>query len=138
MIGLALATEEGQYFIPFEVLKSEEAEPVRAWLADGGIPKRGYDLHRIDLALHWQGIAFAGAAFDVHLAAYLLDPTESNQSLSGLASKYGLAYLQADEDVFGKGQSTKFPIWRSSASTWPENAWLYRTGSRSGEGVGCQ
>jgi DNA polymerase I len=109
VIGLALATEERQYFIPFEVLKSEEAEPVRTWLADSEIPKRGYDLHRIDLALHWQGIAFAGAAFDVHLAAYLLDPTESNQSLSGLASKYGLAYLQADEDVFGKGAKYKVP-----------------------------
>ncbi|MGG1877220.1 DNA polymerase I [Paenibacillus cisolokensis] len=109
VIGLALATEQRQFYIPFEVLKSEEAEPIRAWLADSGVPKRGYDLHRLDLALHWQDIAFAGAAFDVHLAAYLLDPTESNQSLSGLAGKYGLSYLQADEEVFGKGAKYKVP-----------------------------
>lgn len=109
VIGMALATEDRQFYIPFDVLKSEAAEPIRSWLASSDIPKRGYDLHRIDLALHWQGIPFAGAAFDVHLAGYLLDPTEANQSLSGLAAKYGLSYLQADEDVFGKGAKYKVP-----------------------------
>ncbi len=109
VIGMALATEDRQFYIPFDVLKSEAAEPIRSWLASSDIPKRGYDLHRIDLALHWQDIPFAGAAFDVHLAGYLLDPTEANQSLSGLAAKYGLSYLQADEDVFGKGAKYKVP-----------------------------
>jgi len=109
VIGMALATEDRQFYIPFDVLKSKAAEPIRTWLASSDIPKRGYDLHRIDLALHWQDIPFAGAAFDVHLAGYLLDPTEANQSLSGLAAKYGLSYLQADEDVFGKGAKYKVP-----------------------------
>ena len=36
------------------------------------------DLHRAELALAWQGIHLAGVDFDVLLAAYLLDPTESN------------------------------------------------------------
>ncbi|KKO53754.1 DNA polymerase I [Paenibacillus sp. DMB20] len=109
VIALVLAGDEQQYYIPFELLTSEAAEPIRIWLADSAIPKRGYDLHRIDLALHWQGIAFAGAAFDVHLAAYLLDPTESNQTLSGLAAKYGLSFLESDDDVFGKGAKWKVP-----------------------------
>lgn len=109
VIGIVLATEDIQYYVPFELMKEEAAEPIRSWLADSSIPKRGYDLHRIDLALHWQGIAFAGASFDVHLAAYLLDPTESNQTLSGLAAKYGLSFLTSDEDVFGKGAKYKIP-----------------------------
>ncbi|MGM1046746.1 MAG: DNA polymerase I [Bacillota bacterium] len=109
VIGIVLATENLQYYVPFELLKEDTAEPIRNWLADSSIPKRGYDLHRIDLALHWHGIAFAGASFDVHLAAYLLDPTESNQTLSGLAAKYGVSFLTSDEDVFGKGAKYKIP-----------------------------
>ncbi|GIO31353.1 MULTISPECIES: DNA polymerase I [Paenibacillus] len=109
VIGAVFSGSERHFYVSFEVLKSESAEPLRAWLADAGIPKRGYDLHRTDLALHWKGIAFAGASFDVQLAAYLLDPTESNQSLHALAAKYGLQQLASDEDVFGKGAKYKVP-----------------------------
>ncbi|WP_106766376.1 DNA polymerase I [Paenibacillus faecalis] len=109
VIGIVLGTEKVQYYMPFELLKEDAAKPIRSWLADSRIPKRGYDLHRIDLALHWQGIEFAGATFDVHLAAYLLDPTDSNQTLSSLAAKYGLSFLSPDEDVFGKGAKYKIP-----------------------------
>lgn len=109
VVGLVLAAEGQNYYIPAELLKTAAADPVRAWLADSSAPKRGYDLHRIDLALHWQGIAFAGASFDVHLAGYLLDPTDANQTLSGLAAKYGLAYLPSDDEVFGKGVKWKVP-----------------------------
>ncbi|MFI2856676.1 DNA polymerase I [Paenibacillus sp. JSM ZJ436] len=109
LVGLSLATGDTQYYISPAVLQSEGAEPVREWLADSSIPKNGYDLHRVDLALHAHGILFAGAAFDVHLAAYLLDPTEGNQTLSGLAAKYGMSHLVSDDDVFGKGAKWKLP-----------------------------
>lgn len=109
VVGVVFSGPEKHFYVPFEVLKSAAAEPVRKWLADAGVPKRGYDLHRTDLALHWKGIAFAGASFDVQLAAYLLDPTESNQNLHALAAKYGLQTLASDEDVFGKGAKYKVP-----------------------------
>ncbi|BCG58507.1 DNA polymerase I [Paenibacillus sp. URB8-2] len=109
VIGLALSTPARHYFVPFELLKSGGAEGLRGWLADEHAPKNGYDLHRADLALHWQGISFAGAAHDVQLAAYLLDPTEANQNLSDLVAKYGLPRLAPDEEVFGKGAKYKVP-----------------------------
>lgn len=109
VIGALFSSSEEHYYVPFELLKAEAAEPLRKWLGDQDIPKRGYDLHRTDLALHWQGIAFAGASFDVQLAAYLLDPTDSNQNIHALAHKHGLQSLAADEDVFGKGAKYKVP-----------------------------
>ncbi|GIP27834.1 DNA polymerase I [Paenibacillus sp. J23TS9] len=109
VIGTIFSSPEEHYYVPFELLKAEAAEPLRKWLGDQDIPKRGYDLHRTDLALHWQGIAFAGASFDVQLAAYLLDPTDSNQNIHALAHKHGLQSLAADEDVFGKGAKYKVP-----------------------------
>jgi len=109
VIGVVFRTSDTSYYVPYAQLKSDESAPLRAWIADGSIPKRGYDLHKTDLALHWQGVAFEGAAFDVQLAAYILDPTDSNQTIDYLASKYELPSLRRDEDVFGKGAKFKVP-----------------------------
>jgi DNA polymerase-1 len=109
VIGLGLSSLERHYYVPFELLQSPGAEKLRDWLGDEKAPKSGYDLHRADLALYWQGIAFAGAAHDVQLAAYLLDPTEANQNLNDLTAKYGLPRLSPDEEVFGKGAKYKIP-----------------------------
>lgn len=109
VIGIGLSSPEQHYFVPFELLKSSSAAKLRDWLRDEKAPKSGYDLHRADLALHWQGIPFAGAANDVQLAAYLLDPTEANQNLNDLTAKYGLPRLSPDEEVFGKGAKYKIP-----------------------------
>lgn len=109
IIGVVFSSEEQHDYVPFELLNTEQAAPIRSWLQDPAIPKRGYDLHRMDLALHWHGVPFAGVAFDVQLAAYLLDPTESSQTVSALASKYGLDSIVIEEDVFGKGAKYKVP-----------------------------
>ncbi|MEK4110472.1 DNA polymerase-1 [Paenibacillus sp. DS2363] len=109
LIGLAVGSAGTYTFISPELLHSEAAAPVRAWLGNSDQPKRGYDLHRVDLALHAHGIEFAGASFDVQLAAYLLDPTESNQTISGLTTKYGLPSLVEDDTVMGKGAKYKVP-----------------------------
>ncbi|WP_433752415.1 DNA polymerase I [Paenibacillus amylolyticus] len=109
LIGLAVGSAGTYTFISPELLHSEAAAPVREWLGNSEQPKRGYDLHRVDLALHAHGIEFAGASFDVQLAAYLLDPTESNQTISGLTTKYGLPSLVEDDTVMGKGAKYKVP-----------------------------
>ncbi len=109
LVGIVLSAPDQYYFMTPETLLSEGAAGVRAWLADGSIPKHGHDLHRADLVLHWSDIPFAGASFDVQIAAYLLDPTESGQSLNALGAKYGLPHMPEDETVFGKGAKYKVP-----------------------------
>lgn len=97
------------HYVPFELLTGDGAGEVRAWLADGRKSITVYDLHRAVVALYWKGIELQGVGFDVLLAGYLLDPTESTLTLSGLASRYGLPALPADEDVFGKGAKFQVP-----------------------------
>lgn len=109
VIGIGLSSLERHYYVPFELLHQPAASKLREWLGDEKALKSGYDLHRADLALHWQGISFAGAAHDVQLAAYLLDPTEANQNLNDLTAKYSLPRLSPDEEVFGKGAKYKIP-----------------------------
>ncbi|SDC10076.1 DNA polymerase I [Paenibacillus sp. UNCCL117] len=101
--------EDKTYYVPYEALISSAAAPVRDWLANRDKAIHVYDLHRALLALYWRDIELNGVAFDGLLAGYLLDPTESALTLSGLTARYGLPALPADEDVFGKGAKFKLP-----------------------------
>ncbi|MFC5649139.1 DNA polymerase I [Paenibacillus solisilvae] len=112
LIGIAVAGAGGEKIVVItydELMDPAVAEPVRRWLEDGDAPKRGYDLHKAELALAWIGISLKGTAFDVLLAAYLLDPTESNQTLASLVPRYQLPGLAPDETVYGKGAKFLVP-----------------------------
>ncbi|BBH18966.1 DNA polymerase [Paenibacillus baekrokdamisoli] len=112
LIGLAVTTVDGDKVVVVtydELMDPAVAEPIRRWLEDSEAPKRGYDLHKADLTLSWIGIPLRGITFDVLLAAYLLDPTESSQTLASLVPRYGLPALAPDEAVYGKGAKFRVP-----------------------------
>ncbi|GFR38067.1 DNA polymerase I [Insulibacter thermoxylanivorax] len=109
VLGIAFAFEASAMYVGFETLMSEEGRPLREWLEDEGTAKTIYDAHRVHLALAWQGIKLRGTAFDVHLAAYVLDPSQSNQSLGDLMRRFGLPTLPEDEEIFGKGAKFRIP-----------------------------
>ncbi|MEC0230161.1 DNA polymerase I [Paenibacillus alba] len=113
LVGVVWFVDDGaanvSYYVPSELLKNAAGEPLRAWLGDEAKNKQLFDLHRARLVLAWQGITLAGVDFDALLASYLLDPTESNLSLSGLTFKYGLPGVKTDEEVFGKGAKFRLP-----------------------------
>ena len=107
--GIALHTSDATFYVPLQLMLSGGAEPIRRWLADEKAEKTLYDAHRAELALSWHGITLRGITFDAHLAAYLLDPTESNHTISGVARKHGLPAVAPDEDVYGKGAKFRIP-----------------------------
>lgn len=109
LLGIALAAEDRAYALTAELLLSDKAQPLRDWLEDENASKQGFDMHKAELALAWNGIRLRGTVFDVQLAAYLLDPSDSGISLNRLSSRYKLPYVAADEDVFGKGAKFKVP-----------------------------
>jgi len=110
VIGLAFSTSEGaNRFVPAELLHTPEAGRLRDWLADDNAPKIVYDMHRTEVGLHWKGVPLRGVSFDVLIAAYLLDPTESTHTLSELAGRYKLPVIALDENVYGKGAKFKVP-----------------------------
>ncbi|MBB6670998.1 DNA polymerase I [Cohnella nanjingensis] len=108
-IGLAVVSGEQVFVVPYARLGEPDAGPLRAWLADADAEKRGYDLHRSELVLARSGVELRGQTFCVQLAAYLLDPTEADPSLTGLLSRYGLSGVQPDEAVYGKGAKFRVP-----------------------------
>jgi DNA polymerase I len=108
-IGIAIAAGTECFVVPFELLCTAEGERLRDWLGNAEAPKNGYELHRTELVLARCGVDLRGQAFDVQLAAYLLDPTEADPSLTGLLQRHGLAPIAYDEAVYGKGAKFRVP-----------------------------
>lgn len=109
VLGLSFCAETQVYFVPMGILQSEKGKPFRDWLADSSVKKATFDAHRTKAALHWKDIALEGVRFDILLAAYLVDPTESALTISGLCMKYGVSAVLEDEQIFGKGAKFSIP-----------------------------
>lgn len=105
VIGLALSDGTNHAYVPFDVAK--ECEPFRAWLQDENAPKIGYDIKKAKVTLENHGIRVNGFTFDVMLASYLLNPTESDHALSEIAKQQLNYPLPHDDEVYGKGAKRK-------------------------------
>jgi DNA polymerase-1 len=96
VVGLSLATEVGRgHYVPLRH-RYLGCPPQLAWeivravvaplLADERVTKVGHDLKEDAIVLLRAGTPLGGTPFDVHIAAYLLDP-ESPNSLKELARR---------------------------------------------------
>ncbi|MCD7032805.1 DNA polymerase I [Metabacillus sp. GX 13764] len=105
--GIAIVNETGQYFIPAEAaLKSEV---FIKWAEDESKKKIVYDAKKSSVALKWKGINVKGADFDVFLASYLLDPSETIVDAASIAKSNGIRLVKPDEAVYGRGAKRKVP-----------------------------
>ncbi|MFC7442865.1 DNA polymerase I [Laceyella putida] len=107
VIGLSVSDGETQLYLPYSLV--EESEFVRDWLMDPKRHKLVYDLKKTQIVLANKGIEVAGLSFDVLLAAYLLDPSESQMELSDIIARYGKEPIPSDDEVYGKGAKRKVP-----------------------------
>lgn len=101
VIGLELSDGEKQLYIPIE--EAMDWQAFREYLADGERHKVVYDVKKTSLALKRKELDVAGLSFDVLLAAYLLDPSESQMELNEIVKRAEAGYLPSDEEVYGKG-----------------------------------
>ncbi|WEG13910.1 DNA polymerase I [Pullulanibacillus sp. KACC 23026] len=105
--GFALYSEDGGVFIPKEVAFQSDA--FKVWLSNPEFKKIVFDQKAAAVALHWHGIELKGVTFDVSLAAYLIDPSESAVDVAGLAKRHHIHVAFSDEAVYGKGAKRSIP-----------------------------
>ena len=74
--GISIATEEAAYYESVSDMAHDEA--LQAILVDPKIKKNAFDGKKIAVGLHRLGLAIEGIAFDILLAAYLLDSSITN------------------------------------------------------------
>ncbi|KKK38327.1 DNA polymerase I [Mesobacillus campisalis] len=107
IIGFALSNDNGNYFLPVE--KAVKSEAFKEWAEDGSRKKYVFDAKRSEVSLRHHGIHLKGVEFDVFLASYIINPSESGDDLAGVARLQGYHQLQSDEAFYGKGAKRRVP-----------------------------
>ncbi|MFP3124934.1 DNA polymerase I [Ectobacillus funiculus] len=105
--GFGITNETGSYFIPAEA--GLNSERFREWLADDSVKKSTFDVKRAIVALKWKGLELRGIDFDLLLAAYLLDPSETDKDFRAVAKMKDAHAVKSDEEVYGKGAKRAVP-----------------------------
>ncbi|HEY8041087.1 MAG TPA: DNA polymerase I [Polyangiaceae bacterium] len=109
IVGLSLATEAGQgHYLPLRhrylgcppQLPWERAREVLApLLADARVTKVGQDVKQMAILLSRAGATLDGAAFDTHVAAYLLDPESPNGMKELARRELGVTVARYEESL---------------------------------------
>jgi DNA polymerase I len=105
--GISLVNEKGNYFIPTDL--ALQSQLFRNFLEDRTQKKWVFDAKRAVVALGWKDISLEGITFDLVIASYLLNPSESTHDLSAISRREGFSIVSSDESIYGKGAKRKLP-----------------------------
>ncbi|WP_377888207.1 DNA polymerase I [Alkalihalobacillus sp. R86527] len=105
--GFSLVNEKGNFYIPRDT--ALESELFQSFLQDESKKKWVFDAKRAVVALGWKGIHLKGITFDLVIASYLLNPSESTHDLSAISKREGFSVVSSDEAVYGKGAKRAVP-----------------------------
>ncbi|MBP2099736.1 DNA polymerase I [Enterococcus rivorum] len=107
IVGVAWGTREKIYTT--NSLELFENQFFIEWLQSDSFKKKVYDAKRTYVSLNRYVGKTEGIAFDVLLAAYLLDTNDNSADIEGVAHYYGYSDIHSDESVYGKGAKKGLP-----------------------------
>ncbi|MBM7644786.1 DNA polymerase-1 [Scopulibacillus daqui] len=107
IIGLALANEKGRFYIPTETALNSTA--FKEWLGNKEQKKIVFDGKKSIVSLKWRNIDLNGVVFDIQMASYLIDPSESSHDLSAIAKRKNFKFVYSDDAFYGKGAKRAIP-----------------------------
>src|SRR5690625_4912909 len=105
--GIGLVNKEAKYFIPIDI--AAKSDVFKQWAENGTSHKSVYDAKATLVSLLKYDIHMKGITFDLLLASYLLNPSDSNQDIPAIGHRLGERNVLQDEDVYGKGAKIKAP-----------------------------
>ncbi|SES07757.1 DNA polymerase I [Gracilibacillus ureilyticus] len=107
MIGAAIVNENGNFYIPIELI--EKSAVFKKWAEDESKIKYVFDAKKITVLLNRLNIAIRGIQFDFLLASYLINPSENNHDIPSISHRFGKTDIKLDEEVYGKGAKKGLP-----------------------------
>ena len=107
IVGFSLVNSKGHFFISTQ--KALESPVFKAWAEDGERTKIVYDVKRTEVVLRHHGIHLKGVTFDLMIASYLANPSETIDDVTSVAKRYGFHAIQTDDVFYGKGVKRRIP-----------------------------
>jgi len=106
-LGFALLSDAGLFFIPYE--KAVGSKAFKAFLKDEKKKKYTHDVKRLQVSLMQDNLSVKGIEFDLLLAAYVLNPTNTKEDFKVIVSNFDYHDVPYLEDVYGKGARAAVP-----------------------------
>ncbi|MGF3103984.1 DNA polymerase I [Rossellomorea sp. DUT-2] len=107
VIGMSLHNEKGTIFFTLETALKSEA--FKEWAENESATKYVYNSKETVVALKRQGVDIKGIEFDLLLASYIINPSESSEDFATISKGHGQPSIESDEAVYGKGAKQKVP-----------------------------
>ncbi|MFD2681555.1 DNA polymerase I [Bacillus seohaeanensis] len=107
IIGMSLHNENGTYYFSLETALNSPA--FKEWAEDERASKNVFDSKLSVVSLNRHGIDLKGIEFDLLLASYILNPSDSGDDFASIARRHHQPAIQTDESVYGKGAKQKVP-----------------------------
>jgi len=106
-LGFAVLNKKGAFFIDFSVAKASKA--FKTFLGDNDTKKHTFDYKRMLVICENAGLDLAGVDFDLLLAAYLLNPSNTKEDFKVIVSNFDYTDVAYLEEIYGKGAKAKVP-----------------------------
>ncbi|KAF0824421.1 DNA polymerase I [Cytobacillus firmus] len=107
IIGFSIANDKGNFF--FSKDTALESDVFKRWAEDETKKKTVYDAKRSEVSLRHHGIHLKGANFDLYIASYIINPSQTIEDIASIAKNHGYHAIQSDEAFYGKGAKRRIP-----------------------------
>ncbi len=107
-LGFALHNERGTIFVPYEMI--HQSLSFQLFLQDENTPKNVFDLKKMKVVLKNDLYDINGVTFDLLLAAYILNPSNTKEDFRVVVSTFEYDDVSYIEEVYGKGAKYHIPL----------------------------
>lgn len=107
IIGFSIVNKNGSFYIPTKT--ALESPEFKTFAEDEGKKKQVFDAKRTEVSLRHHGIHLNGVTFDLLIASYLANPSETIIDVASIAKRYGFLSIQSDDQFYGKGAKRAIP-----------------------------
>ncbi|MFW5892919.1 MAG: DNA polymerase I, partial [Bacillota bacterium] len=106
-LGFLVSSEKRADFIPYAI--AIESKAFKDYLLDETKRKSVHDVKKMRVMLMADGLDIKGVDFDLLLAAYVLNPSNTKEDFKVIVSNFDYHDVPYLEDVYGKGKKAGVP-----------------------------
>ncbi|MBA4537094.1 DNA polymerase I [Bacillus aquiflavi] len=107
IVGFSIVNEHGCFYLRADLALNSDI--FKRWAEDDQKRKIVYDAKRSIVSLRHHHIHLRGIDFDLLLASYINNPSETIDDVAFITKRHRLNIVHTDEAVYGKGAKRKIP-----------------------------
>ncbi len=106
-LGFAWINDKGAFYMDYET--AIQSNEFKAFLQSTEYRKSTFDLKRMKVCLMQDGLDIDGVDFDLLLAAYVLNPSNTKEDFKVIVQNFDYHDVPYEEEIYGKGSKAEVP-----------------------------